>query len=97
MPFMYNKSMEFEYDRNKSVLNKTKHGICFEQAQEIWQSPFIETAARNTTEVRYMAIGKIDDLIYSCIYTIKSGNIRIISARRSRKYEEKIYYESIGI
>jgi uncharacterized DUF497 family protein len=43
-----------------------------------------------------MIIGKLNTVFYSCIYTTRGEDvIRLISARRSRKSEEAIYYEYI--
>lgn len=33
---MYNNIMKFEWDTDKSSSNKTKHGIDFEAAKELW-------------------------------------------------------------
>jgi len=32
--------MIFEYDRDKSDINRSKHGIDFEKAQELWSDPY---------------------------------------------------------
>ena len=32
--------MKFEYDDNKSYINKSKHGIDFQEAQELWEDPY---------------------------------------------------------
>jgi uncharacterized DUF497 family protein len=42
-----------------------------------------------------MIIGKINFILYSCIYTIREQRIRIISCRRSREKEKGIYHEKI--
>jgi len=42
-----------------------------------------------------MIIGKIAEECYSCIFTIRKNNIRIISCRKSRKKEKELYYEKI--
>jgi len=35
--------MEFEFDNNKSELNKQKHGIDFNEAKELWEDlDFVE-------------------------------------------------------
>lgn len=84
--------MEFEYDSSKSDENFKKHGINFESAQELWNDPdCIVIPAKTLDEKRYLLIGKLDDKIWSAIFTIRSKKIRIISVRRSRKNEEKIY------
>ncbi len=33
--------MEFEYDRSKSERNLEKHGVDFEEAQELWSDPYM--------------------------------------------------------
>jgi len=84
--------MIFEYDKGKSYSNKKKHGIDFEQAQELWNDPdCIVIPARTTDEPRLLLIGGYDRKIWSAIFTIRNKKIRIISVRRSRKNEEEIY------
>ncbi len=51
--------MSFEYDQEKSVANKAKHGIDFDMAQAIWDDPDrVEIPARELDEPRYLVIGK---------------------------------------
>ncbi|MCD4814683.1 BrnT family toxin [bacterium] len=89
--------MLFEYDPEKSAVNKRKHGIDFEQAKAIWQDGhYLEIPADTEDEARYLVIGKIDDKWWSAVITYRSGSIRIISVRRSRKVEVG-YYESENI
>ena len=84
--------MAFEFDQVKSEENFKKHGINFNDAQELWNDPdCIVIPARTVDEKRYLLIGKIYDKIWSAIFTIRNKKIRIISVRRSRKNEEKIY------
>lgn len=84
--------MEFEYDNNKSIANKAKHGIDFEQAQALWDDPdVIEIPARVTGEPRFLVIGKIKDKCWSAVITYREPDIRIISVRRSRDEEVAIY------
>lgn len=84
--------MIFEYEKEKSFSNKKKHGIDFEEAQELWNDPdCIVIPARTTDESRYLLIGGYNRKIWSAIFTIRNKKIRIISVRRSRKNEEEIY------
>ena len=47
--------MGFEYHSNKSAENKRKHGIDFEEAQELWaDSGLVEIPARTTDEPRWL-------------------------------------------
>ena len=52
--------MQFEFDPEKSVANKAKHGIDFEEAQRIWDDPWMTDApARTEDEPRFLTIGRI--------------------------------------
>ena len=84
--------MEFEFDPQKSESNKKKHGIDFNEAQALWDDPeVIEIPVRTSDESRFLAIGKISGKHWSGVITYRSGKIRIISVRRSRKEEVDIY------
>jgi uncharacterized DUF497 family protein len=84
--------MGFEFDINKSKVNKIKHGIDFIKAQELWDDPdLIEIPAKSIDEPRFMIVGKINETHWSGIITYRNNNIRIISIRRSRPEEIEIY------
>ena len=51
----------------------------------------IEIPDKDVDEPRYMTIGKIKEKHWSVIITRRSEKIRIISARRSRNDEVKLY------
>jgi uncharacterized protein len=91
---MYDKRI-FEFDIKKSQLNKIKHGIDFNETQEIWDGPHVEFLAKDLEELRYAIIGTIKDRIYTCIFTMRGKKIRLISCRRSRSKERQLYEESI--
>ena len=85
--------MTFEYDPGKSHTNKQKHGIDFDEAQSLWLDySRIEIPAKTTGEVRKMIIAQLNDEIWSAIFTMREGTIRIISVRRSRNNEKEIYF-----
>ena len=87
--------MKYEFDKNKSKVNKKKHGIDFIEAQALWDDPnIIEIPAKAVDESRYLVIGKILNKHWSGIITYRDSRIRIISVRRSRTQEVHIY-ESI--
>ncbi len=84
--------MEFEFDPTKSNANGKKHGIDFFEAQALWDDPdFIEIPVKTGDEPRFLVIGKISGKHWSAIITYRSEKVRIISVRRSRKEEVKIY------
>ena len=83
---------EFEFDETKSIHNKSKHGIDFIEAQSIWGDvDRVIIPAKEMEEPRYLLIDKINKKLWSAIYTTRNGRMRIISVRRSRKEEIKIY------
>lgn len=84
--------MGFEYDPKKSAENKRKHGIDFEEAQELWaDSGLVEIPARTTDEQRWLLVGQIEQRHWSAVITRRAENIRLISVRRSRDEEAAIY------
>ena len=84
--------MPFEYDPDKSAENKRKHGIDFEEAQQLWaDAHLVEVPARTMDEPRWLLIGKIDEKHWSVVITRRGDNIRVISVRRSRDEEVAIY------
>jgi len=90
--------MPFEYDPDKSKVNRAKHGIDFDEAQELWDDEtFLEIPAKDLDEPRFLVIGKIKNKHWSAVITYRDGNIRIISrrgtmsVRRSRDEEIELY------
>lgn len=84
--------MEFEFDPAKSVSNREKHGVDFVQAQELWQDPMrAEVPARTTDEPRWLVIGRMDGRLWSAVVTYRQDRIGIISVRRARDEEKRIY------
>lgn len=86
--------MHFEWDPDKSRSNKTKHGIDFEAAQNIWlNNDRIEIKAPHPVEDRWIVIGTTEGKVWAAVYTFRGNIIRIISARRVREKEVKLYEE----
>lgn len=84
--------MPFEFDPKKSQSNREKHGIDFEKAQALWNDvDRLEIPAKTLDEPRYLVIGKINDKYWSAVITYRDENVRIISVRRSRHEEIKLY------
>ncbi len=92
----------FEWDLNKAKINLSKHKINFESAVSVFKdknaiSVFNEKHSHN--EERWITIGlDIETRTLVVIHTFISidkdnCNIRMISARKATKIEEKIYKE----
>ena len=84
--------MAFEYDAEKSAVNKRKHGIDFEEAQALWSDvELVEIPARVTGEPRWVLIAMMGSTHWSAVITRRGDNIRLISVRRARSEEVEIY------
>jgi uncharacterized protein len=89
---MYNNNMKFEWDPQKNRTNRLKHKIDFESAKRLWEDPDrIEIRAPHPIENRYILIGKMGECLWSAVYTLRGETVRIISVRRSKKQEIKLY------
>ncbi|UJF19507.1 BrnT family toxin [Vibrio sp. SS-MA-C1-2] len=83
---------DFEFDEIKSNSNLKKHGLDFNVAQLLWNDPdLIEIPVNTHDEPRYIVIGMLNGKHWTGVITYRGQNIRIISVRRSRKGEVKIY------
>ncbi len=86
--------MEFEYDPQKSMNNKIKHGIDFEEAKNLWEDyNRIRIQACSDTEPRFALVAAYQEKIWTAFYTMRNNMIRIISVKRSRTQERRLYYE----
>ena len=84
--------MTFEYDQNKSDSNSDKHGIDFEEAQELWDDEgMVEFDIDYGGEKRFGVIGRLTDGCWTAVCTKRGSNVRIISVRRSTKGEVSTY------
>jgi len=91
--------MKFEWDSNKEKSNIKKHGITFEQASYV----FADKCALNQydeehsdIEERWILLGKsLNETLLLVVHTFRDSEgiefVRIISARRATKSENKIY------
>jgi len=87
--------LEFEWDEDKSILNKQKHKISFETAAHVFDDPNyiqIYDFEHSVDEDRYIAIGKVGDILF-VVFTEKRDTIRLISARLATSVERELYYD----
>ena len=91
------KPLRFTWDKSKSKANQKKHGISFEEAQTVF---FDENAIEffdpdhSQSEDRFLLLGLRSSLrivAVSHCYRKNESLIRIISARKATKKEQKVY------
>ncbi|MBW7922571.1 MAG: BrnT family toxin [Rubellimicrobium sp.] len=83
--------MEFEWDEDKRRATIRKHGIDFVDAVEIFDGPVLHLPARSDIELRRAVAGVLHGTIIAVIYTMRGDRIRIITARRARRYEREYF------
>ncbi len=88
--------MIFEWDENKNKLNIEKHKLSFDEAKEVFKNPvvgFVDDRF-NYGETREVAYGKLTDRsIGVVVYTIRDDKYRVISIRKAKPKERRLYYE----
>jgi hypothetical protein len=94
--------MRFSWDAAKSDANLRERGFDFEFATLIFEGRTLEQEDQRQDygERRVIAIGSADGLELTVVYTDRVGAAgrherRIISARRSNRYERQAYHKAI--
>ncbi len=89
--------MDFEWDENKAALNLSKHGVSFNEAKSVFADPFyvmFEDPHHSSEEQRYIIIGRsVQNLILMVAFTERGDATRLISARKAKPHERKVYEE----
>lgn len=89
--------MEFEWNPNKALLNREKHGVSFSEAATVFNDPLSTTFPdpdHSINESRYVIIGvsRFGQLLVVS-HTDRGEKIRIISARKATRLERRFYEE----
>lgn len=87
--------MDFEWNPVKASANKSKHGVSFFEACEVFDDDFSSTVRdpdHSLAEDRYLIFGmsKIGNYLVVS-YTERNNRIRLISARQMTSQERKAY------
>lgn len=72
----------FSWDEKKRLENLKKHGVDFQDAALIFENPVIEDqdTRKDYHEVRWRALGHVDEDYFMVVYTWRNDSRRIISA-----------------
>ncbi len=87
--------MPFELDPRKGKRNKEKHGIDSVEAQKLGEDEDrLEIEARSNDEPRRALISIYGEKVWPAFFTYRGEQrIQLISVRRAREKEERLYYE----
>ena len=89
--------MLFDWDLQKAKINEKKHGINFLQAMTVFDDEYavyINDDDHSDEEERFIVLGMSEEheLLMVChCYRDEDNIIRIFSARKANKKEEKMY------
>jgi len=95
---MHTIKIEVTWDSVKAKSNRLKHGVFFSDVEPVFYDPnAISFEDRESEgEARYIVIG-LDSLtrLLVVVYTYRDNIIRVISARKAGKSEQKVYEKGI--
>lgn len=87
--------LEFEWDETKRETNWDAHEVDFEDVKEVFRRPHIVAPSYGYGERRWIAVGLLDDVEITGVFTMRKERCRVISARRARHYERNAYHKTI--
>lgn len=90
-------SLSFEWDPRKADANLQKHGVSFDDAQTVFsdeRARLIDDPDHSADEERFLLLGLSASLrlvVVAHCYRAAGGVIRIISARKATRDEQRHY------
>jgi len=89
--------LTFEWDPEKAASNLAKHGVEFAIAQrafdDVHGQHYIDRSMAYGEE-RLIGIAMVDGVILTIVYTERGDGIRLISARKATRFEQRTYDEA---
>ena len=88
--------MEYEWDEEKAESNAAKHGVEFEDVRHFeWRTAFtLRDQRQNYEETRWVSVGWIDDRLHKIVYTVRDNRVRIISAHKANRRDQRKYHDA---
>jgi len=90
--------MRYSYDRVKKASNLKKHGLDFDDAQQVIESGQTVTFEDNRFEYdepRFITLGMLGGVVVVIVTNESDTEIRVISMRKAEKNEQKIYFSNL--
>jgi uncharacterized DUF497 family protein len=90
-------SLTFEWDPRKAAANLRRHGVSFEDAQSIFsdeRARLIDDPDHSADEDRFLLLGLSSSLrllVVAHCYREGGSTVRIISARKATREEQRFY------
>jgi uncharacterized protein len=84
--------VEFEWDNEKAKRIWEDRAIDFLDVVRLFADRHVVLPSSRYDEERWRAVGLLDGRMITVVYTMRGETIRIVTARRAWKNEEREYY-----
>ena len=88
---------EFQWDKGNKGKNYQKHKVTDQECEEAFfdqSKKILKDVLHSHVEERYILLGQTkENRILFIVFTIRSGKVRVISARDLNKKENRLYEE----
>ena len=90
--------MKYEWDEAKKQKNFAKHGLSFEDAEQVFSGPCVpfEDDRFAYGEERFVTLGLLAGRLVVIAHAPRDEGTRIISMRKGNRREQKIYQKRLG-
>ena len=90
--------MRYEWDENKRQKNISKHGVDFADLESLFAGVTVTLFDDRFSheEERHITFGLLGGVVVAVAHTETDKVIRIISARKATRNEEKAYFQTVG-
>jgi uncharacterized DUF497 family protein len=88
--------IQFEWDPIKAASNRRKHGVPFAEAIQVFEDPSRQEQLDTSDELgeeRWLTLGRAGNGILHVVSTHRQESIRLISARKATRNEQRIYWD----
>jgi uncharacterized DUF497 family protein len=85
--------MDIEYDPEKDVANRLKHGLPLASGAVVLENRIGEVPDERLDygEVRVNAFGPVEGRLFVCTYTMRNETYRLISVRKASRQEQRTW------
>ena len=90
--------MKYEWDEAKNRKNFAKHGLSFEDAEQVFAGPCVtfEDDRLDYGEERLITLGLLAGHLVVIAHSPREEGTRVISMRKGNRREQKIYQKRLG-
>ena len=90
--------MKYEWDAVKNRKNLAKHGLSFEDAEQVLSGPCVtfQDDRFDYGEERLVTLGSLAGRLVVIAHSPRDEGTRIISMRKGNRREQKIYQKRLG-